>query len=185
MSIVTRIFVLIGFTLLLVAGGGLFNGMNLRQNRLQELRSDTVQLARIAELDMVRILEGTHQLLATLAKLPAEHGWDGRACSVVQATTNGDFEYDHIGVVDRNGIIQCGSSGTMLAGSKMSDTDLLDRIVATSGFSVGFYGTGQLSGNEVIRVGYPVVDDAGTTIGAVYAGINLAWFHCAQPMAAR
>ncbi len=36
-----------------------------------------------------------------------------------------------------------------------------------------------LSGNEVIRVGFPVVDDAGTVIGAVYAGINLTWLNTA------
>ena len=86
MSLVTRIFALIAFTLLLVAGGELINGLTLRQNRLAEVRGDTTRLARIAELDMVRILEGTHQLLATLAKLPVGHGWDERACAVVQAT---------------------------------------------------------------------------------------------------
>ena len=48
MSIVTRIFALIALTLLLVAGGVLFSGLQLRQNRIAELRSDTVQLARIA-----------------------------------------------------------------------------------------------------------------------------------------
>src|ERR1700720_3905602 len=96
MSIVTRIFALIALTLLLVAGGVLFSGLQLRQNRIDELRSDTMQLAHIAELDMVRILEGTHQLLATLAKLPVGHGWDERACSIVSATASSDFEYDHI-----------------------------------------------------------------------------------------
>ena len=61
----------------------------------------------------------------------------------------------------------------------MPDPDLFDRVLATAGFSVGIYGVGRASGNEVIRVGYPVVDDAGTVIGAVYAGINVTWLNTA------
>ena len=140
MSIVKRIFALMALTLLMVASGVLFSGLQLRQNRLEELRSDTEQLARIAELDMVRILEGAHQLLATLAKLPVDKGWDVRACAVVAATANSDFEYDHLVAVDRSGIIQCSSSGGTYVGTRMPDRELFDRIVATAGFSVGSYG---------------------------------------------
>ena len=179
MSLVTRIFILIASTLLLVAGGEFLNGLNLRQSRLNEASNDTLQLARIAELDMVRILDGSHQLLATLAKLATNHGWDERACSVVEATASSDFEYDHIVGVDLNGIIECSSSGAALLGTQMPDMDMFHRIVATAGFSVGSYGVGRVSHNEVIRVGYPVVDDAGAVVGAVYAGINVTWLNTA------
>ena len=175
MSIVTRIFVLIAVTLSLVAGGAIFNGFYLLEKRSEELHRDTLQLARVAELDMGRILGGTQQLLATLARLPLANGWDERACALMAATAAGDFEYDHLVAVDRSGIIQCSSNGRAVVGSAMRDSDLLDRIAATAGFSVGAYGIGQVSNNEVIRVGYPVVDDAGAVIGAVYAGINLTW----------
>jgi len=180
-SIVTRIFALMALTLLMVASGVLFSGLQLRQNRLEELRHDTKQLARIAELDMVRILEGAHQLLATLAKLPMAHGWDARACAVVQATANSDFEYDHIVTVDRDGARQCASSASDVVrpGTLMPDRELFDRIVATAGFSIGAYGIGKVSGNEVLRVGYPIVDDTGAVVGAVYAGINLTWLNTA------
>ena len=140
MSIVTRIFLLIAITLSLVAGGELFNGLNLREKRLAELRRDTVQLARIAELDMVRILDGTHQLLATLAKLPVTHGWDERACAIVEATASSDFEYDHILASDRSGIIQCTSTGAWRIGTQVADRALVDRIVSTAGFTVGTHG---------------------------------------------
>ncbi len=180
-SIVTRIFALMALTLLMVASGVLFSGLQLRQNRLEELRHDTKQLARIAELDMVRILEGAHQLLATLAKLPMDKGWDARACAVVAATANSDFEYDHIVTVDSNGARECASSGNdvVRTGTLMPDRELFDRIVATAGFSIGAYGICKVSGNEVLRVGYPIVDDTGAVVGAVYAGINLTWLNTA------
>jgi diguanylate cyclase (GGDEF)-like protein/PAS domain S-box-containing protein len=178
-SLVTRIFMLIALTLLLVAGGELFNGLKLRQERFEEARRDTAQLAHIAELDIDGILEGTHQLLATLAKLPAAHGWDEQACLVIEATASSDFEYDHIVAVDRNGAALCSSTKTLPVGNPMPDRTLLGRIVTTAGFSVGSYGKGKMSGNEVIRVGYPVVDAAGTVVGAVYAGINLTWLNTA------
>ena len=180
-SIVKRIFALMALTLLMVASGVLFSGLQLRQNRLEELRHDTKQLARIAELDMVRILEGAHQLLATLAKLPIDKGWDARACAVVAATANSDFEYDHIVTVDSEGARQCTSSGSdvVRTGTLMPDRELFDRIVATAGFSIGAYGVGKVSGNEVLRVGYPILDDTGAVAGAVYAGINLTWLNTA------
>ena len=179
MSIVKRIFLLIAVTLGLVAGGALFNGLHLLQKRSEELRGDTVQLARVADLDMGRVLDGTHQLLATLAKLPAGHGWDARACSVIEAAASSDFEYDHLVATDRDGIIQCSSNGPTYVGTAMPDRELLDRVVATAGFSVGVYGVGRLSQNEVIRVGFPVVDDAGAVVGTIYAGINLTWLNTA------
>ena len=179
-SLAARIFMLIGLVLLLVASGELANGLMLRQERLDEARRDTEALARIAELDVDRILEGARQTLATLAKLPADHGWDQRACAVIEATASSDFEYDHIAGVDYNGVIRCSSSGASpFLGHPMPVMDLFNRIVATGGFSVGSYGVGQLSGNEVIRVGYPVVNAAGTVIGAIYAGINLSWLNTA------
>ena len=179
MSIVTRIFVLIAATLMLVAGVELFNGIQLRQNRLHELHSDTKQLARIAELDIVRILDGSHQLLATIAKLPVERGWDGRACAIVEATASSDFEYDHIVGADRSGIIRCSSSGMTFTSTEAPDKDLINRVLETSRFTVGSYGVGRMSGNEVIRVGYPVVDAAGAVTGVVYAGINVTWLNTA------
>ena len=179
MSIVTRVLALIAFTLVLVGGAELINGLHLRRDRIVELRGETVQLARIAELDVVRILDGTHQLLATLAKLPRDRGWDERACAVVEAAASADFEYDHIVAVDRGGTILCSSSGARRLGAAMADPSLLDRIVTTAAFSVGSYGVGQVSGNDVIRVGYPIVDEAGTVIGAIYAGINLTWLNTA------
>jgi PAS domain S-box-containing protein len=178
-SLVARIFALIAFTLVLVASGEVINGVNLRQNRLAEVRGDTMQLARIAELDMGRTLEGSRQLLATLAKLPIQHGWDARACAIIEATASSDFEYDHIVAVDHSGTISCTSSGIATAGTKSADLELVNRIVATASFSVGTHGIGRISGNEVIRVGYPVVDDAGTVTGAVYAGINVTWLNTA------
>jgi diguanylate cyclase (GGDEF)-like protein/PAS domain S-box-containing protein len=178
-SLFTRIFIFLALTLLLVAGGELFNGLRLRQERLAEARHDSMELARVAELDIDRILEGAHQLLATLAKLPADRGWDERACSVLEATANGDFEYDHLVAVDRSGNNLCGSTRTMPIGTPMPDRELFDRIVARAGFAVGSYGMGRTSGNEVIRVGYPVVDAAGAVVGAVYAGINVTWLNTA------
>ena len=113
MSLVARLFALIAFSLLLVAGGVLVNGLNLRHDRLDEVRADITQLARIAELDMGRIIEGSRQLLATLAKLSMHNGWDARACAIVEATASSDFEYDHIVAVDRSGHL-----GQQAAGSR-------------------------------------------------------------------
>jgi len=97
----------------------------------------------------------------------------------MSATANSDFEYDHLTAVDRNGVRQCSSTVFGQSGNLMPDRELLDRVLAGAGFSVGSYGLGLTSRSEVLRVGYPVVDDSGVVIGAVYAGINLAWLNTA------
>jgi diguanylate cyclase (GGDEF)-like protein/PAS domain S-box-containing protein len=179
MSMVGRLLALIAGMFVLVAGAEAYNGLSLRESRLAELRDETRQLANTAGLQLAGILEGTRQLLATIAKLSGKHGWDDRACSIITAAASSDLEYDHIVAVDRDGIIRCSSSGASRIGAVMPDEDLLDRILATGNFSVGSYGVGAASGNGVLRVGYPVVDDAGRVVGAVYAGINVSWLNTA------
>ena len=170
---------LIAFSLLLVATGDIFNSLSLRQKRIDEVSRDSVQLARIAELDVVHILESAHQLLATLARLPTGYGWDARACAAVEATASNDFEFDHINAVNLSGTIECSSSGTGRIGEPIVDRALFDRIAATGDFAVGSFGQGVVSGNPVLRIGHPVVDEAGSVIGVIYAGINLTWLNTA------
>jgi diguanylate cyclase (GGDEF)-like protein/PAS domain S-box-containing protein len=178
-SIVTRILALMAATLLLVAGGEVFNGFNLRAKRFAELGGETGQLAHMAALDMSRILEGAHQLLETLAVLPGSHGWDDRACAILKATAKRASEYDHIVAVDRDGTLQCREAGSRRVGLSVSDRSLLDRVLANDNFTVGSYGVSSVSGNPVLRVGYPVVDETDRVVGVVYAGISVAWLNAA------
>jgi len=179
MSVVARILALIAVTLLLVAGVEVYNGIALRASREAELRSEATQLARIAALDMDRILEGARQLLATLAKLPTTNGWDDRACAIVAATVNSDFEYDFITAVNSKGQILCNSSSAMRTGATMPYPEILERVLASRDFAIGSYGRGAVSHNEVIRIGYPITDDNGEVVGAVYAGVNATWLNTA------
>jgi hypothetical protein len=79
LGVVARVLALVGATLLLVAGIEVYNGLTLHATREVELRAEATQLAGIAAIEMGTILEGSRQLLATLAKLPAAGTWDARA----------------------------------------------------------------------------------------------------------
>ena len=177
MGLVTRIFALIAATLLLVAAAEFTSILALRAARFAEVRLDTMQLAKTTALSMDRVLEGTQQVLATLAKLPSADGWDARACSVLAAAASSDFEYDHIAAVNLDGVILCTSSGSFRTGATVPDREALDQVVASGRFAIGIYGIGTVSRNELIRVAYPVVDAKGAVTGAIYAGINLTWLN--------
>jgi diguanylate cyclase (GGDEF)-like protein/PAS domain S-box-containing protein len=178
-SIVTRVFGLIAATLLLVGAGEIVSGVNLRADRQGEVRDDAMQLARIASLHMARILEGAHDVLATLGKLPEGSRWDARACAVVAATVNDSFEFDHVAAADLHGKDLCSSGGITMLGVTIPDRELFDRVLATREFAVGSYGTGLLSGSELLRVAHPIVDDKDTVAGVLYAGINVTWLNTA------
>ena len=178
-SIVTRVFGLTAATLLLVGAGEIVSGVNLRADRQDEVRDAAMQLARIASLHMDRILEGAHDVLATLGKLPEGSRWDARACAVVAATVNDSFEFDHVAAADRDGKTLCSSGGFTMLGVGIPDRDLFDRVIATKEFTVGSYGTGLQSTNELLRMAHPIVDDADTITGVIYAGINVTWLNTA------
>lgn len=178
-GIVARVFGLIAATLLLVGASEIVSGLNLRDERQGEMRDDAVQLARIASLDMDRILEGAHEVLVTLARLPLREAWDARACAAVAATVNGSLEYDHIAATGLDGKNLCSSGGAAMLGVAIPDRDLFDRALATGNFTTGSHGTGLSSGNELIRVAHPVVDEDGATRGVIYAGINVTWLNTA------
>jgi signal transduction histidine kinase/HAMP domain-containing protein len=175
LGIVARILALVGATLLLVAGIEVYNGLTLRAAREVELHAEATQLAGIAAIEMGTILEGSRQLLATLAKLPTAGTWDARACALVVETVNNDFEYDSITAVDRDGHRLCSTNAP--AGDLISERELLDQILASGNFVVGSYGRGEVSGNELLHVGYPIANEAGTVTGAIYAGLNVTWLN--------
>ncbi len=179
MSIVARILALIAATLLLVAGVEVYNGIELRASRDAEVKSEAMRLAQIAALDMDRILEGSHQLLATLAKLPAANGWDERACSMIAATVNSDFEYDYISVTNVEGRVLCSSSASIERGSMNPGQEIIDLVLTSGEFSIGSYGRAKVSHNEIIRVGYPLTDDDGRIVGVINAGLNATWLNTA------
>ena len=176
MSIVARILTLMFVTLMLVATVEVNSGLKLRATREAELQDEAMELARIATLDMDGTLQGARQLLAALAKLPMAADWDA-ACSVIIATVNNDFEYDFITAVGNDGRILCSSDRPK--GAFVANREVLDRVLASQDFVVASYGRGIVSGNEIMRVGYPIADGAGTITGAIYAGVNVTWLNTA------
>ena len=181
-SIVTRLLGLIAGVLLLVAGGELFNGLNLRQHRLDELRDDTVQLANIAALDFAGVLEGARQLLAALAKLPDGHGWDERACSIIEATAAIDLEYDHIVAVEqqRNHQMQQQRSQANSRRRRCPTANCSIALWRRAGFPSASYGVGTAIGQPKCSAPAILLSTMpAAVVGAVYAGINVTWLNTA------
>jgi diguanylate cyclase (GGDEF)-like protein/PAS domain S-box-containing protein len=170
-----RLFLLAAAVLTLVSAGEIYNGLRLRASRLQEVRNETLQLARVAALDMDDTLAGAHQVLATLARLPVDNIWDARACEVMAAIVEGSLEYDHIAAVGLDGKVLCSSGGPVTRGVAIADRDVFDRALATGDFAVGSLGGSAFSGNELLPIAHPIVDARGATVGAVYAGIKATW----------
>jgi len=95
-SIATRILLLIGIVLQVVGAGWLFNGLNRRQQRLDEARSETIQLVRVAEANIGGVLQGVHQVLKTLSLAVPPQGWDERTRASLTAGAAVSPRYDHL-----------------------------------------------------------------------------------------
>jgi len=162
----------------------LFSGLQLRQHRLEELRSDTAPACPHCRTRHGRISKPRTSFRDACETADGATVGTRAHCAVVAATAFSDFEYDHITAVDRSGVANAGA-GSVPNGTLMTDRELLARILDTASFSVGSYGwPGFRQRRDPCRLS--VTDDTGAVSAALYAGINLTWLNTAdRPVAAR
>jgi hypothetical protein len=124
LSLVTRIFVLIGLMLSFDAGHEIYDGVERRAAAEEELRSRATSLAQIAALDIERTFEAARQVMTVLSTTPAIRDRAPEACSAqVKSVKHSLPMYDFISVAELDGRIPCTSSSP-------KDSDLRGRSLA-------------------------------------------------------
>ncbi|MBI3515283.1 MAG: PAS domain-containing protein [Proteobacteria bacterium] len=170
-----RLLLLIGIASLPAIAIVAYNEIELRHAREAEVRDQALRIARETAAELERTVEGVRGLLVTLAELPVIREQDGAACIAYLGRLRHNYpEYLVISVATAAGDVYCNSSNAART-PNVSDRYSFRQALATGGFAIGEYLVGRITDRKLIAFAYPIRDDAGRTIGATLAGVDLDW----------
>ncbi|MCZ7567969.1 MAG: PAS domain S-box protein [Ardenticatenaceae bacterium] len=148
-----------------------------RRQAAANVQGDTQRLARLAAADHERLIEGTRQLLSTLAQLPEVRRGDAAACvALLTGLLQDDSPYALLAVVDPEGNVLCqGASPSALAA--VVDDASFRRALQTRDVAVGEYQIDPITQAATLRLSYPCLDSTGRIQAVVVAELKLDWLN--------
>lgn len=174
-SLRLRLVILVLMTVLPAFGLIVYTALEQRRLAVQAIREEALRLAQIASAEQERSVEGTRQLLMTLAQLPAVREGQAAACTALLTDVLArQSRYLNLGVIKPDGDVAC--SAVAVSGPvNLADRPYFRRAVETREFAVGEYQVGRITGKATINFGYPVLDPTGAVRSVVFAALDLAW----------
>ena len=182
MPLVARLVLLVVIAVLPALAIQLYNEYDLRQAREAQVRDEVVRDAHALADEIDGLVEGAHNVLATVAHAPTVRAGDWVSCLRFLPELSGiNPAYSNIAVTDREGRVVCAREPYAVGGS-LADRPQFNEIMATGGFVVGTFLIGHLSHTAILPVGLPFRDYRGHAAGAVVIGLRLDWLaqHLAQ-----
>lgn len=174
-SLRTRLLLLV--LIATVPAWGLIYSTAREQRRLAvvDAKADAQQVTRLVALEEERLIEGTRQLLASLARSPVRSG-DPAACNAFFSETLKHYPfYANLGAIESDATISCSALPTR-GRINVGDRPYFQRAIETRSFSVGDYQIGRVTGKPTINFGYPVLDKTGRVQTVVFAALELVQF---------
>jgi PAS domain S-box-containing protein len=154
----------------------LLTGMQMRKTALEDARSDALRVARLATANQERLIEGAHQLLIVLSRLPEiQIGQDREKAGKFLAELLPLYPiYASFGTVAADGSIYA----CALPFNKpwtVSDRAWFQRTRSRRDFAVGDYQISRSAGKPTLNFGFPLFDKSGKFNGALFAALDLNW----------
>ncbi|HUE85882.1 MAG TPA: ATP-binding protein [Vicinamibacterales bacterium] len=150
-----------------------WHGLERRDRGAEDMRAQTLNLARLAAQEQQRRLEGARQLLIALSTSSTIRADDSAACTRDVRALVREYRglYSEIGWADRQGRVMCHA----LEGDNLSiaDRQYFQAALATESFVVGELIVGKISGIPVLAFSHPLRDSAGGIRGVLFANVDL------------
>ena len=162
-------------TLAVLPALGLIFYVNLEQRRLAatQVQDNALRLARLAAAEHAQLVQGTHQLLAALADLPAVRNEDPAECSALFATLLKHYPtYANLGATRLNGEPFCSAIPLTQPVTNAAQA-WFQRTLSSKEFTVGEYQKSLATGNFTLVLGYPILNEANQVQGVVAAALDL------------
>jgi HAMP domain-containing protein len=176
-SLRVRLLLLVLLALIPARGLGIYTTWQMREAARTEALQDAMRLARIASTAGERLIEGTHQILVVLARLPEVRRQNASACSALFADLLKSYPYySNLGAAKPNGEVFC-SAVSYEGVANIGDRTYFQRAIEGRDFATGEYQIGRITGKAVVNLGYPVLDSSGQIGAVVFIGLDLSWLN--------
>ncbi|TCU40841.1 MULTISPECIES: sensor histidine kinase [Rhizobium] len=151
-----------------------YNELETRLQRNEEIRGNAAQAARLAASEVERIIEGLHGLLVAVASMPAIQDLDAAACDrALRSVASSVSNIRTIFVTDLSGHPVCGSVEPP-SGVRFADRDYFRQALASGRFVVGTYTDSRMSKGAVLPVAMPLMK-GGIAQRVLVTGLRLEW----------
>ena len=174
-GLVTRFLLIVIVSIGIDTGLNIYQGIAKRGAAQTELRAEAIEQTHAAALDLERTFEGVQQLVRALARMPNIRDLDDASCDAVKSISRALPMYDYISIRRADGMLECGSVAS--TANARADSWLGDRVLAPDELAIGSYGRSKVTGNEVIRLLYPINTSDGSVVGTISAGLSLTWLN--------
>jgi signal transduction histidine kinase len=183
MGILARLFLLLAIALVPTATIQIYDELDRRQARETELHAEAERLTRRAGLEQDRLLEGSRQLLATIAQLrPALLQSRDLCAQTLGRLATQQQRYAYLALADLDGNILCASTPKPSRDDVAAQVALLRTAATGSELAVG-NASATADGRGFLPLAMPVASDGGKVSEVVLAALSLDWLAANLPVA--
>jgi serine phosphatase RsbU (regulator of sigma subunit) len=173
-SLRLRLLVLVVLVLLPWLALVLYTQADERKAAIASVHSDEIRLIRIVTSNQVAEIEGAHQLLAAIARVPQLLA-EPTACHALLADVLAASPmYLNLGVALPDGNLTC-SAIPLQSTVNVSDRMYFRRAMETRRFTVGDYQIGRITLLPAINYAFPILGAGDEVRAIVYAAQSLNW----------
>jgi PAS domain S-box-containing protein len=172
----TRALVLVLLALIPALFLALFSAWRIYESEVEHLRKQAATLSQLSAADLERTIAEAGRLLGVLAELPQVRGGDPATCSALLRRVAAHHpEYIQLGAGWPDGQVFCNSrplNGPLNVASQPGWQQALE----TRQMVIGAYQLSSITGQPVLPVRYPALDEAGEVLMIVSAALDVRAF---------
>ena len=171
-SIRITLYVIVLLALLPALGVILYSGMESREQSMFEAREKVHEAAHTIASQKKLILESTHVLLATIARLEHVRRLEPEQTSALFKELAEKYSfYSNLSLADINGNIVAAARDWQ-SNASVAEREEFKAALSSDGFVIGTYRLGILTSVPALRVAYPVHDRYGKAVGVILGGVQ-------------
>ncbi len=155
-----------------------FTGLEQRREAVLAAQREVLSLARLAASNQQMFVENTRMFMTALAHLPAlqENNFDFCDELFTHMVQDHNVYYSTLYVADIKGHILCSAENTHTPENLLRCPHYQQTLLATD-FVVGDYHVCDVTGEAILGLGLPMLDDNGQIRLILHVSLNLAWIN--------
>ena len=171
-----RLLLLVLMAVLPALGLAVYSGFDQRTTARREAQENAQRIARHAAAEQRQLIEGSRQLLVTLAQLKEVRPDRAAEAQALFSSLKGVHPfYANLGAIDAKGI-PFASAVPVTNAVDLSDRSYFKIARATGRFAVGEFQMGRITDKASLNMAYPIKrDGTGEFLGVVYVALDLGW----------